>query len=410
VSDQLAPGVVVQGVEANYEILSKLGGGGFGTTWAARHVDGENDELVLKVLRLDRAGELKALELFEREAKVLAGLDHPRIPKTFEFFAWDGSMAHAPYSPPQVSEGSPPLRWVMVQARVSGSSLRERIRDKTRLRASEVTRLLRDGLELLDYLHGLNPPVVHRDIKPGNLILDEEGRAHLVDFGAIQDRLRRESTVGSTSVGTFGYLPMEQMMGQARAASDLYALGITVLVVASHREPEELPMDDATAKVDLSALSLALAPKTLAVLDRMIEPIVGQRIASARECLAILDGEVEAMVLRKGGESGLAPAVPKGTASVSKRDDLHRHGWLWKMTAGGGGLAAGFIYLVFFNSFSETELIQVSTLWLAPVAFGLAGHLAELNERPNPIALALLWAGLAVGALIFFIYGIFPGL
>lgn len=407
--NQLAEGMIVQGLEAAYEVELALGEGGFGETWAARRVD-EGGAVVLKVLRLDRAGELKALELFEREAKVLAGLDHPRIPKTYEFFAWTGTKAYAPYEAPQVVEGGAPLRWVIAQARVSGSSLRQRIESKQRMRTSQVEALLRDTLEVLEYLHGLNPPVVHRDIKPGNVVVDDQGRAHLVDFGAIQDRLRRESTVGSTSVGTFGYLPMEQMMGQARAASDLYALGMTVLVAASHREPEDLPIDDATAKVDLASLALALGPKTLAVLDRMIEPIVGQRISSARECISILDGETPAPLIRWSQGDALVEMSERQGAVVTRGEPERRLSWLWKMSAGGGGLAAGLVYLVFFNSFSETELIEVSVLWLAPVAFGLAGHLAELNERPNPVASALLWAGLSVGALILFIFGIFPAL
>ncbi|MCA9698173.1 MAG: protein kinase, partial [Myxococcales bacterium] len=318
----------------------------------------------------------------EREAKVLAGLDHPGVPKTRDFFLRGG-------------------RWIMVQSRAPGSSLAARIEAGERFEASALESLLREGLEILAYLHGLHPPVIHRDIKPGNVMVDRgtDGslRVSLVDFGAIQARVRGADSVASTSVGTFGFIPMEQMIGQARPASDLFALAMTVVVAASHRWPEALPLDEGTGRVDLDALGLQLSPALRRTLEAMLEPIVGKRVATAQEALRLLS------------PAGAALAVPT-TMAVAQNQGEVRLGWLWNGCMGLSGLAAGLIYLVFFDAFSETALIQISALWVAPFAFGFAGRLAERNGKRHPVGVAMLWAGAAVAALIFFIYGIFPSL
>src|SRR5690606_13426336 len=134
---------------------------------------------------------------------------------------------------------------------------------------AQLVTLLRALLSILDDLHGLHPSVVHRDIKPANVMLHEDPsglQVTLVDFGAMQARVRQLDSVSSTSVGTFGFIPLEQMMGQARPASDVFAAAMTVIVAATHRYPEQLPLDEHTGKVSLDALSLQLSPAVRATL------------------------------------------------------------------------------------------------------------------------------------------------
>ncbi|MCH9685230.1 MAG: serine/threonine protein kinase [Deltaproteobacteria bacterium] len=395
----LTEGARIHGHSARYTVEHPLGEGGFARTYVARR-ETDAASVVLKVLRLERQLDFKALELFEREAKVLAGLTHPGVPRTHELFVWDGQQAYAPDDVAKLPDGRP-LDWVMVQSRAPGRSLADRIAARERMDAAALESLLRRMLEILGYLHGLHPPVIHRDITPGNIILDDEGGAMLVDFGAIRDRLRSASTVASTSVGTFGYIPMEQMMGQARSSSDLYGLAMTLVVVATHRTPEALPLHDDTGAVDLAQLELAWPPPLRAALAAMLEPVVGKRVASVSEVVRILDGGAAV-----GGETSLVPHSSQ-TPDIPGR---LRYPWLWNTTLGVGGLAAGAIYLVAFDMFSETMLIQLSALWLAPVAFGLVGRWADQSLKRNPIATATLGAGVAVIALLIFIYGIFPGL
>ena len=95
-------------------------------------------------------------------------------------------------------------------------------------------------LEILDYLHTRTPSVVHRDIKPSNIVrAPNDGRCSLVDFGGVLDAAREKG--GSTIVGTFGYMAPEQLHGQAVPATDIYALGATIVALAGGIEPEDVP-------------------------------------------------------------------------------------------------------------------------------------------------------------------------
>ncbi len=385
--EQWQPGHVLAGLAHRYTVDEVIASGGFGLAYGGRRSDGH--PVVLKVLHPGRLREWKALELFAREAATLASLQHPQVPRYHDFFATDGTRA---FDPEQLHESDQVLALVLVQDRIAGVSLQRHIDDGTRLDTDTVISILRALLGILDDLHRHHPPVVHRDIKPANVILGPENVPYLVDFGAIQDSIRMGSG-GSTTVGTFGFVAMEQLMGKARPASDLYALGMTMLAVLTHRSPEALPVDESTGKIELAEVVSGIPDPLMRALGGMIEPIVGKRIQSAREVVAILDGET-------------LPAVQGPRAPV--RPD--RLGWLWTAAIGLGGVAAGVIYLVMFDSFSETELIQISPLWLAPVAFGIGGRRAATSGHTHPIGTGTLWAGIAVGLLIVFIYGIFPAL
>ncbi len=374
----LVEGTLLRGPKGSYRLVRSLGVGGFGETWLGeREVDGL--AVAVKMLSLDRLGDWKALELFEREAKVLAELDHPAIPAVHDYFSQG------------VGEGSGPPTWFLVQTYVEGRSLRQMIADRGRLSGAEAEALLRRILVILDYLHGRHPPVIHRDIHPGNVILGQDGAPWLVDFGAIQDRLRGE-TGGSTTIGTFGYVPMEQLIGKARPASDLYALGMTMLVVLSHREPEALPFDESSTKVKIDEAVPGLSPGLRRALGAMVEPVIGARPVSAKAALEFLDGGGAVVV--RDPKTG-----PPAELSASWRA-------VGRAAIGIGGLAAGLIYIVFFNSLSETALVQISALWIAPVAFGFG----VLRGGASPLATGLIWSGAVVGLLILFIYGIFPSL
>src|SRR6185503_314055 len=104
-------------------------------------------------------------------------------------------------------------------------------------------------LGVLDYLHSRVPPVLHRDIKPANLIVRPDGSIARVDFGAVRNVFRSPDEDGSTVVGTHGYMPYEQYMGQASPASDLYALGATLLHLITGRGPSEFATRDGAVEV-----------------------------------------------------------------------------------------------------------------------------------------------------------------
>jgi len=148
-----------------------------------------------------------------------------------------------------------------------------------------------DIADALRYLHGRAPPVVHRDIKPGNIIRRHDGSYALVDFGAVADRLKPEG--GSTVVGTYGYMAPEQFQGRASARSDLYGLGATALVMLTGREPEDLPHVGLGIDVAKAVPSGTPAPLVRA-LASMLNPDPDRRASSIDEALALLDGEAGA--------------------------------------------------------------------------------------------------------------------
>lgn len=146
----LVEGTLLSGPKGSYRLIRSLGVGGFGETWLGeREADGL--AVAVKMLSLDRLSDWKALELFEREAKVLAELDHPAIPAVHDYFSQG------------VGEGSGPPTWFLVQTYVEGRSLRQMIADRGRLSGAEAEALLRRILGILDYLHGRHPPVIHRE-------------------------------------------------------------------------------------------------------------------------------------------------------------------------------------------------------------------------------------------------------
>ncbi|MEM8807348.1 MAG: serine/threonine-protein kinase, partial [Cyanobacteria bacterium P01_G01_bin.38] len=159
-------------------------------------------------------------------AQVLASLNHPSIPKYIDYF--------------QI-ETADNCFFYIVQEVAEGKSLAELVAAGERFSEAEARRVAIEILKVLQYLHGLNPPIIHRDIKPQNIIRHEDGRIFLVDFGAVQMVYRNTMAFGSTVVGTYGYMAPEQFRGQAYPATDLYGLGATLLNLLTHQNPGDLP-------------------------------------------------------------------------------------------------------------------------------------------------------------------------
>jgi Protein kinase domain len=284
----MAPGDLITGLYGVYRIEARHGEGSFGVTYRARD-ESSGTVVILKELRIEKLDDWKALELFEREGRTLSSLSHASIPAFHDFFA-HGAPTPLPVEAMGTYEGPTKLSLVLVQEFVDGTTLEQRLESGHRLTPDEALAILRTLLGALRYLHHHTPPLVHRDIKPGNVILTSEGRPYLVDFGAIQDRLRSAGSVGSTIVGTLGYMPLEQIRGDARPASDLYALGVTLVVALAGRPLAELSFDDATGKLSIDRVLPPDTPTLLRdVLDGMVAPLLGQRISSAGEALRRLD-------------------------------------------------------------------------------------------------------------------------
>lgn len=258
-------------VAERYRIVQILGQGGVGITYEAEDLR-EHQRVALKALSLHRMTDWKAMELFKREALTLEQLEHPAIPRYFDYFEVDTETDRAFY---------------IAQQLAPGQSLAELSQAGWRPRVAEIRQIAIQVLEVLSYLHQLTPPVIHRDIKPQNIIRQQNGQIFLVDFGAVQDTYHHTVARGSTVVGTFGYMAPEQFRGQASTVTDLYGLGATLVALMAAKDPADLPQRN--MKLNFRS-HVKASRKFIRWLEQMLEPAVEDRFPSAGVALAALQG------------------------------------------------------------------------------------------------------------------------
>jgi len=253
-------------IGGRYRLGARLGKGSQGEIYLARDDKartGDDREVIVK--RLVPRGTWKSFELFEREAKVLSQLRHTGVPRHLATIE------------------EPPGTFNLVMQRAPGENLRD-LTARRRLSQLELRDVLIRCLEVLDYLHTRTPTVVHRDIKPSNIMRSPNGKISLVDFGGVLDAARDRG--GSTIVGTYGYMAPEQLHGQVTSATDIYALGATIVALAGGVEPEDVPRKG--LRMDLDRHLPALDPGFRAALTAMTDPDPDKRPQRARDVVALL--------------------------------------------------------------------------------------------------------------------------
>jgi len=273
-----------------YQIMEPLGAGSQGKTFRA--IDRQTDTAVaVKILHLGSlGGDWKPFDLFERECAALESLAHPGIPRYLDRFSSESSGD-----------------FFLVMELIEGAPLSKRL--GAPLDPTELLDWLRQSLEILSYLHSRSPAVIHRDIKPSNLMLGPDGRIRLIDFGGVRLALRPDG--GSTMIGTYGYMAPEQLHGEATAATDIYALGATIVALAAGLPAEQLPR--AGLRIDLDAV---LPPGPLReVLRAMVEPDPTDRLSNAAAVRRTLDGAA------LGGAIPSRPKTRAATREVATQED-----------------------------------------------------------------------------------------
>jgi eukaryotic-like serine/threonine-protein kinase len=263
----------------SYQVLDLLGEGGSGKTYRALD-DRSQTEVAIKVLSLRGMSDWKTLELFDREAKILAQLTHPAIPRYLDAFQ---------------TEIAGEDTYCLVQAIAPGRTLTSWVESGYVFNESQLQDIAAQILEILIYLQTFTPPIIHRDLKPQNLLWSESGEMYLVDFGSVRDTYHLTITGGSTIVGTYGYMAPEQFRGQAVLATDLYGLGTTLLYLKSGQDPADLPVKQ--MKIDFRE-RVKISPDFANWLERLLEPIPEDRYRNATQALNALNGKVVAKIVR----------------------------------------------------------------------------------------------------------------
>jgi serine/threonine protein kinase len=256
-------------VDGRYQVGRKLGRGGLSVVFEG-HDAMSGKRVAIKTVSLESAREWKGLELFERGTQIVQGLRHAALPKILAFVRDDHG------------------RMYQVREIMDGGSLESRVREGARLDRRDAHHLLKALLEVVEYLQQQTPAILHRDIKPGNVMFREPTGLTpvLVDFDCAA--LSEERGTQTTIVVSPGYTAPEQLMGDTQPASDLFSVGMTMLFALSHQAPSELQREN--GRIVASHLLRPLEPATAHVLSRLIEPDLKRRYTSARAALQELRG------------------------------------------------------------------------------------------------------------------------
>ena len=225
----IAPGEVLRD---RYKIRNFISRGGMGSIFLADDLRLDGRETAVKEVRLDLSLSDETIsqtrDQFQREATVLARLDHPNLPKVSDFFSEESSdFLVMDYVPGE------DLRALMISAKEEGRFLAEQ----------DVLAWASQILDALEYLHSQDPPILHRDVKPSNLKLTPNGVVKLVDFGLVKVLAAKEETLTIVQGrGTALYTPLEQYggdTGHTDVRSDVYALGATLYHLLTGSPPVE---------------------------------------------------------------------------------------------------------------------------------------------------------------------------
>lgn len=304
-------------LQNRYRLTKILGQGGFGRTYLAEDLGRFNELCALKEL-IPSAGDYaldKSKELFQREAAILYKIQHPQVPQFRATFEQD-------------------QRLFLVQDYVEGKTYRmlldERRAHNQTFSEAEILQLLRQLLPVLAHLHIRG--IIHRDISPDNIILRNDGKPVLIDFGVVKELATRfqspNITPQPTTVGKLGYAPSEQIQtGRAYPSSDLYALAVTCVVLLSGREPQEL-FDDTAMTWNWQRWA-TVSPGLAQLLNRMLSYKPSDRyqsVADVAKALQLLNNQLinqNNLRLPTLNRQAAAPELSQiQTIAIGRRPDL----------------------------------------------------------------------------------------
>jgi predicted Ser/Thr protein kinase len=333
-------------LQNRYRVVSLLGQGGMGAVYRALDMR-LNFPVALKEMvpqpGLDAATLVELRRQFQQEATILARMTHAHLVRVTDFFEEEGNA-------------------YLVMDFVEGRSLADRIEKKGALSEKDTLTWADQLLSALDYCHAQG--VLHRDIKPQNVIIRSDGQAVLVDFGLVKlwDPGAPQTRTVMRGMGTPEYAPPEQYetaAGHTDPTSDIYSVGATLYHALTGQSPPSatLRMADPAQFVPIRRATPDVTPQTEAVVLKAMELVRSQRWQSAQEMARALKGRASAVA-----SAVVAPAVPKrqatkvmadaqrGTSQASPLAEPRRARrfpvWIWALVALGILLACGAVFLV----------------------------------------------------------------
>ena len=293
-----------------YRLDRKLALGGMAEVWLA--TDLYLDRVVaVKVLKQQLAGDATAIERFRREARIVAQLDHPNIVSIYDSVEHDGRQA-------------------VVMPFVPGKSLRDLLDAEKHLSPEQTLNIAASVAGALDAAHRAKEPIIHRDVKPGNILITPDGHVLLTDFGiakVLSGAANQDLTSENVMMGTAKYLSPEQVRGhELDGRADLYSLGLVLYECLAGKVPFKGATDAETAlarvqrdPTPLGKLRPQLHPGLLHLVKRLLARDPANRPASGAEVVAIVEE-----IRSNGAGSGLWQGLDTrsgGPAARSERTD-----------------------------------------------------------------------------------------
>jgi Tol biopolymer transport system component/serine/threonine protein kinase len=281
-----------------YEIKNELGRGGMATVYLAHDPRFERD-VAVKALPREFLHDPQFRARFEREAKTIAALDHPAIVPVFDFGEHDGQ----PY---------------LVMRYMAGGSLAERMA-KSPIPLPDIAVIVKEIAPGLDAAH--RKGVVHRDIKPGNILFDAYDKAYVADFGVVK---LAEATMTLTmgTIGTPQYMSPEQALGQDEldGRSDIYSLGVVVYQLLCGKLPFEATTPAALIHAhvydpppDIRGINPDVPAAVKAVVEKALSKERGDRYSTTQEFAAALAEAIELPATQVTADAEELPAAPETT-------------------------------------------------------------------------------------------------
>jgi eukaryotic-like serine/threonine-protein kinase len=276
-------------IAGRYRLESRLGHGGMSTVHLAVDLRLER-QVAVKLLAEHLAEDPAFVSRFQREAQAAARLVHPNIVQVFD----SGRDEHTG-------------QYFIVMEYIEGPSCAEILRDQGWVEVDEALSIIEQACEGLHYAH--RHGVVHRDVKPGNLLRAREGDVKLADFGIAKATEQSSITQVGSVLGTAAYLAPEQARGEeAGPSADLYALGVVTYQLISGRLPYE-----ASSLTELALKQQQEEPPKLDTLVAAVSPELATAVAVAL-ALDPRDRYKTALEMRHGlsdGARGIAPGLPR---------------------------------------------------------------------------------------------------
>jgi len=326
-------------VDGRYRVLRRLGSGGMADVWLAEDTHLQR-QVALKVLHKRFAQDREFVERFRREAESAAGLQHPNVVSVYDRGEFEGT-------------------YYIAMQYIDGPTLKQLI-DRGLTPEQAVTEI-RQVLEAARFAH--RNGVVHRDLKPQNVIVDAEGKAIVTDFGIARAGVSEITQTGSV-MGTPHYLSPEQAQGfEITAVSDLYSIGVMLYEALTGRVPFEAESAVAVAMKQVSQTPLrpssinpAVSPALDAVVMRALEKDPGQRFQSADAFIAALDAALKAPAT--GGTADFAALPPTVAVSEEVVEEEPRRWLLWALLA--AAIVVGLLIGLLLTRDTSTEVPDVT--------------------------------------------------